>query len=141
MDRTSAALERQAFSDRLAAALNAAGYSPRPGDVAVEFNKRARGASVTIFAVRKWLNGNAIPTQEKIHVFAAWLGVTAHWLRFGDTDPREDTAQRCGENLRARERKLLADILLLDEQSRAVLDELVASLLKHYITKPTAPPQ
>jgi hypothetical protein len=137
MDRISAAIERQAFSARLTDALNAAGYSVRPSEVAVEFNNRARGTSVTIFAVRKWLNGSAIPTQEKIHVFAAWLGVTAHWLRFGDADPREEAAECMGENLSARERRLLADILLLDKKSRAVLDELVASLLKHYVTKHT----
>ncbi len=33
---------------------------------------------------RKWLLGEAIPTQEKLIVLAAMLGVQPDWLRYGD---------------------------------------------------------
>lgn len=32
---------------------------------------------------RRWLNGDALPAQDKLRVLAEWLGVGAEWLRFG----------------------------------------------------------
>jgi transcriptional regulator with XRE-family HTH domain len=42
-----------------------------------------RGVQVTVHAARKWLLGEAIPTQDKLQALAAWLGVEPNWLRFG----------------------------------------------------------
>lgn len=43
-------------------------------------------------AARKWLKGEAIPTQDKIHILARWIGVSPQWLRFGEAgDPLDET--------------------------------------------------
>ena len=77
-------LEREDFSGRLQQALRNAEYSPEsPTQLARKFNMRFAGRPVTVHAARKWLVGEAIPTQEKLRTLADWLGVPADWLRFG----------------------------------------------------------
>jgi len=43
---------------------------------------RYRGNPVSTQAVRKWLSGSALPSQDKIRASGLWLEVSAHWLRF-----------------------------------------------------------
>src|SRR3954451_8373270 len=77
-------IERESFSERLQMALRNAEYSPdSPTQLAREFNIRFDGRPITVHAARKWLVGEAIPTQEKLRTLAQWLGVPAEWLRFG----------------------------------------------------------
>lgn len=77
--------ERVAFSQRLALALGQAGLLPcTASKLAREFNLIHSSTPVTLHAARKWLIGEAIPTQEKLKVLAAWLGVSAVWLRYGE---------------------------------------------------------
>lgn len=78
--------ERQHFSHRLQERLRKAGVPVRASTVAHEFNLRADGATVTTHAVRKWLVGDAIPTHERLLILAAWLGVHASWLLYGDAE-------------------------------------------------------
>ena len=40
------------------------------------------GPPITVHAARKWLVGDAIPTQDKMRALAQWLAVPADWLRF-----------------------------------------------------------
>lgn len=84
---------RQAFAQRLAQALHQGGRSASPSALAVEFNARFKGPRVHLSSCRKWLTGEAIPTQEKLVVLASMLGVTADWLRYGD----ETRVRRCPE--------------------------------------------
>lgn len=49
-----------------------------------EFNLRYWGRSVSFQVVRRWLRGEVVPTQDRLQVLAEWLGVDAHWLRFGE---------------------------------------------------------
>jgi len=79
--------EQQAFSKRLKEAMRRAQVGSRGATyIAREFNLRYHGDPVTAQAVRKWLTGAALPSQDKIRVLAHWLDVSAQWLRFGDTD-------------------------------------------------------
>lgn len=55
-----------------------------PTRLAREFNRRYPGAPVTLHATRKWLNGEALPSQDKLCVLAGWLGMEPGWLRFGE---------------------------------------------------------
>lgn len=78
--------EKADFSKRLAIALQRAGVdSTSPTKLAIAFNLKHRGQSVSTQAVHKWLSGTAIPGQDKILTFAKWLRVTPEWLRYGDT--------------------------------------------------------
>lgn len=83
--------ENQAFKRRLAEALRQADLDRAgPSRVAREFNLRYQGPPVSAQAVRKWLSGHALPSQDKLRVLAAWLEVAPHWLRFGEA-PAEAT--------------------------------------------------
>lgn len=109
--------ERTAFSQRLALALRQAEMLPCTASrLANEFNRVHSGAPITLHAARKWLIGESIPTQEKLKVLAAWLGVSAVWLRYGEeigtTAPRKS--------------------LRVDEKTQRDLDEKVSRLNRHH---------
>ena len=75
---------REDFSKRLREAFQRSGVNiDSPTRLASEFSARYAGNKVSQQAVRKWLNGEAIPSQEKIQVLAAWLSVGTEWLRYG----------------------------------------------------------
>jgi transcriptional regulator with XRE-family HTH domain len=85
--------EKQGFSRRLKEAMRRAQIGSRGAThLAREFNLRYHGDPVTAQAVRKWLTGAALPSQDKIRALARWLDVSMHWLRFGDVDRREERA-------------------------------------------------
>lgn len=127
-----AAAERREFGLRLTAALAAAGVPANPGLLLAAFNRLDPRMQVTVFAVRKWLSGGAIPTQEKLQLLADWLGVSKQWLRFGESGPAEWQACQSGAGLLPRDKRLLDDVHRLDELSRQVLEDLVTSLLLHF---------
>ena len=131
MDSRIAFIERQDFSDRLKQTLTAAGYSLRPTAFSKEFNLRADGAMVTVHAARKWLYGEAIPTQEKIHILSRWLGVPASWLRFGDADNSAYALIGTGDELpNSADLLLLRDLHLLSGDEQQVVRDLVSLLLR-----------
>lgn len=119
--------ERVKFQARLAKSLRFAGYShDSPTQLAREFNFRFSGRPVTIHAARKWLVGESIPTQDKLRILAQWLGVTAEWLRFGDTD-QPGIQQKAAPN--SEESKLLADLMLLDPYHRKLAHDFISMLV------------
>ena len=125
--------ERESFSERLQQALKNAHYSPdSPTRLAREFNIRFDGRPITVHAARKWLVGEAIPTQEKLRMIAQWLGVAAEWLRFGG--PESTTSN--GESGSALTRfdsvdvKLVADLQHLDEHHRQIAREFIRMLVR-----------
>ncbi|WP_319001093.1 transcriptional regulator [Halomonas sp. SBBP1] len=75
--------EKIMFAERLKAALEAAGYEARPSVLEREFNLRYWGKPITFQAVRRWLRGDSIPSQDKLQVLARWLLVDPHHLRYG----------------------------------------------------------
>lgn len=130
--------ERESFSERLQQALKNAHYSPdSPTRLAREFNIRFEGRPITVHAARKWLVGEAIPTQEKLRMIAQWLGVPADWLRFGGA---EHTAAGSDTNGSARfesaDVKLIADLQRLDEHHRQLAREFIRMLVRMNHQKP-----
>ena len=85
----SSLLEKKSFSERLLSALSQAGYSSGPTALAKEFNLRFSGAEISVQSANNWLQGKAIPSQEKLSILALWLGVSSQWLRFGEHLPDE----------------------------------------------------
>lgn len=120
-----AIIERRNFSRRLGKLLTQSGYpSNSPTWLAQEFNKRFSGPSVTLHAVRKWIQGESIPSQEKLKTLASWLGVSPEWLRYGELPSiPDDTAKNPLIDL-----ALLKRIANLSPEHRQVVDDLVASL-------------
>src|SRR3954464_12194717 len=115
--------ERESFSQRLQQALKNAHYSPdSPTRLAREFNIRFDGRPITVHAARKWLVGEAIPTQEKLRMIAQWLGVPAEWLRFGGGDAvvGGDANGSHLSRFESADVKLIADLQRLDEHHRQI---------------------
>ena len=92
-------LGKRSLSRRLKEALRRVGDDgSSPTRLAREFNRRYPGAPVTLHATRKWLNGEALPSQDKLRVLAEWLGMEPGWLRFGEGDAGEAAAYRVRES-------------------------------------------
>jgi hypothetical protein len=72
------------FSKRLALALDVIGVPLSPTILQREYNSRSNQPPITVHAARKWLMGQAIPTQDRVQILAEWLNVSASWLRFGE---------------------------------------------------------
>lgn len=124
-------LERKKFGERLLDLLGNQGYSSSPTDVAREFNARFAGEAVTVYAVRKWLLGEAIPTQEKMVVIAKWLGASVQWLRFGEPGPsasENPSKHNASHVLSAAEKRILSELRQLGDHDREMAYEFVSML-------------
>lgn len=121
--------EHEGFSQRLQQALRNENHPPDSGTrLAKEFNRRFPGKPITPHAARKWLIGEAIPTQEKLVALANWLGVSAGWLRYGNrTDTQETTST---PRLEPSEVKLLRDLRMLDDRHRLLVREFIRMLIR-----------
>ena len=83
--------EKSAFAKRLKESLRKADVDPRSSTrVAREFNLRYPGDPISTQAVRKWLEAESLPSQDKLRAIALWLDVSAQWLRFGDSERKDD---------------------------------------------------
>lgn len=79
--------EKVAFGKRLTRLLSEAEIgTASPTLVAREFNRRHPGKPVTVQAVRKWIDGEAIPAGDKIRTLAKWLKASPHWLHYGENE-------------------------------------------------------
>lgn len=124
-------IEREDFSSRLQQSMRNAAYSPEsPTQLAREFNVRFTGSPITVHAARKWLVGEAIPTQEKLRTLAYWLGVSAEWLRFGGAEASgvsgsgEMTARFASDDV-----KLISDLQRLDVHYHIIAREIIRMLV------------
>jgi transcriptional regulator with XRE-family HTH domain len=127
--------ERRDFSQRLKQALRLAEYvADSPTQLAREFNLRFAGRPVTIHAVRKWLVGEAIPTQEKLLVLAQWLGVSAQWLRFGGDDAQaSSTADKNPQSfapIEPRDLAILESLQRLDDKQQQIVRTVIRLLVQ-----------
>jgi len=81
---TTSEQQRIAFSKRLTQELKRIGQPVgSPTQIARTFNQHFSGQPVSAQTIRKWLLAEAVPTQPKLLALAAWLGVSAQWLRYG----------------------------------------------------------
>ena len=123
------AQERALFSERLQLALRNADHSPSsPTQLAREFNAHFAGNPITVHAARKWLQGESIPTQDKLRALASWLEVPTEWLRFGGG--AEQRAKGYSGSGSATDGKVMRCLEQLDEPQKIVALELVRSLVR-----------
>ncbi|NLD14753.1 MAG: transcriptional regulator [Gammaproteobacteria bacterium] len=66
---------RQVFAQELARAMERMGYEPRASVLERQFNLRYQGEPVTYHGVRRWLQGETLPTADKLQLLAGWLGL------------------------------------------------------------------
>lgn len=119
--------EKTAFAQRLADAMRAAGYEPRPAVLEREFNLRYWGKPVTLQGVRRWLCGETLPQQEKLQVLAEWLGVEPQLLRFGEGSGYRVSEPRGAwdASISAEERRVLQRYLALPVERRKVVAQVI----------------
>jgi transcriptional regulator with XRE-family HTH domain len=124
--------EKAEFSQRLKTALKGAGVRTASSTkLAIDFNLHHQGKPITTQAAHKWLNGNAIPSQDKLRTLAVWLNVSSEWLRYGAADKKPETQLR--QNIPpylTLEEQLLIDFQRLNDANQAVVREMAAMLLR-----------
>jgi transcriptional regulator with XRE-family HTH domain len=101
------------FSKRLIWALEVLGITPSPTILQREYNSISNQPAITIHAARKWLMGEAIPTQGRIQILAEWLNVSQSWLRFGEQESENKTT-----DMTAQEWRLVKGFRRLTEKQR-----------------------
>ena len=126
--------EKQDFSDRLRAALRAAGYEARPSVVEHEFNLRWWGRSISMQTAWSWLNAKSIPSQDKLQTLAEWLKVEPQILRFGEGIAKsvKQYRERWDEKLTHQERETVDAFLQLPAPQRKVVREVILTFAKVY---------
>jgi len=118
--------EKADFAARLRNALTAAGIEQSAAVVEKRFNARFNGPPVTAQAVSMWLNGRAIPRQDKMRVLAAIVGLNPHELQYG--------GRRLGEGrgrwdaLHVHDRAMVDAYLNLPAAQRKLVRDLVTVL-------------
>lgn len=126
--------EKLSFSRRFKEAMRKArSDSESPTKIAREFNLRFDGDPVTAQAVRKWLDGRALPSQDKVRALAAWLEVSPQWLRFGGGEDRKDghaLARQETAGYSVDHAWVAKKFELLGEQHKKMVLEMVRALLR-----------
>lgn len=124
--------EKAEFSQRLRKCMEDAGYTVRPIVLEREFNQRYWGQPVTVQAVRRWLRGEAIPSQDKMQVLAEWLNVEPHFLRYGEQVSGRVKAKqkRWDEGIGHQEREVFEAFLSLPVAQRKVVREVILAFVK-----------
>jgi transcriptional regulator with XRE-family HTH domain len=97
-----------------------------------EFNLHWSGKPVRRQTAWKWLNGEAIPTQDKLQELAKWLKLDTQQLRFGDhvhTHLR-DAQKRWDEGVGYLERETFDAFLKLPAPQRKIIREVILTFAK-----------
>lgn len=126
--------EKSEFSERLRAALKAAGLPVRPSLLEREFNARWPGAPISTQAAWSWLNARAIPSQDKLQVLAEWLHVEPEVLRFGERVRQavRDHRQRWDDAVGYAERETFDAFLRLPAPQRKLIREVIFAFAEVY---------
>ena len=121
------------FAQRLSAAMQAAGYEAKPSVLERDFNQRYWGRSMTLHGVRRWLQGETLPSADKVRVLAEWLGVLPHELHYGvDIVQKVKDKKERWETVGYQERDLFEVFLSLDPPQRKVVREVILAFAKAY---------
>ena len=105
-----------------------AGYEPRPSVLFKLFNSRYRGESVSFQSAYRWLNGRAIPVQDKLQVLSHVLGVEPHTLRYGTSSRVAESRVAWAAAIRPLDREAIDAYLALPAPHRKIVRELIAAL-------------
>lgn len=126
--------EKKAFSERLRTAMKAQGFDVSGAVLEREFNLRWSGTPVRRQTAWKWLNAEAIPTQDKLQELAKWLKVEPHHLRFGGHVLRNVRAQqkRWDEGAGYLERETFEAFLMLPAPQRKIIREVIQTFATVY---------
>ena len=117
--------QRMLFSRRLISSLEILDVRASPTIVQREYNIRSNQPPITSHAARKWLMGEAIPTQDRLQVLADWLSVSPSWLRYGEDDI---DGKKKARDMTAQEWRLVQGFRRLTEKQKAGLLAFVVAI-------------
>ena len=120
--------EKAEFAARLRAALKDAHVEASASVLEKRFNARYDGPSVTAQAISGWLNGKAMPKQDKIRVLAAIVGMEPHELQFGGKARVGEGRAQWADALSTQERAMLDAFLSLPIAQRKLVRDLILAL-------------
>ena len=122
--------ERDEFAKRLKHAMRAVGLDPRPSVLFLQFNAHYKGDSVSFQTISRWLNGLALPGQDKVQTLASLLGIEPHVLRFGPGAKIKvgETGSAWPDAFDIHDRGMVDAYLTLTVPQRKLVRELVAAL-------------
>ena len=131
--------EKREFSERLRAAMQAQKLEVSGSVLEREFNHRWLGKPVRRQTVWKWLNGEAIPTQDKMQELAKWLKLDPHRLRYGDHVQAHLRVEQkhWDEGVGYLERETFNAFLKLPAPQRKIIREVILTFSQVY-PEPTA---
>lgn len=135
MDATNEKLRGQ-FSERLKREFKRLGLPlTSPTNITGEFNKRYPGKKIVPQTMRKWLGGEAMPTQEKLLALAEWFEVSPQWLRFGTgsrSEKRTNEIAAVSPDQSRPELVVIFDMLTrLSNSNLKLAENLIRSLIDH----------
>jgi len=124
--------EKAAFAARLRQAMIDAGFEPRTTVLEKGFNSHYWGRSVTFQAVHRWLNGQSIPSQDKLQALARWLNIEPHVLRFGEGPIKaiQEKRRRWDEGMGYQEREMFEAFLNLPTHQQKAVREIILGLVQ-----------
>lgn len=124
--------EKKEFSERLRSAMKAQRLDISGAVLEREFNLHWSGKPVRRQTAWKWLNGEAIPTQDKLQALAKWLKLDSHHLRFGDGVQTHLRAEqkRWDDGAGYLERETFDAFLKLPAPQRKLIREIILTFAK-----------
>ena len=134
--------EKKEFSERLRAAMKAQNLEASGSVLEREFGARWLGKPVRRQTVWKWLNGQAIPTQDKLQELAKLLKLDPQRLRYGDHVQKQLRAEqkRWDEGMGYMERETFDAFLQLPAPQRKLIREVILTFAKVHVTGAAATP-
>ncbi len=92
------------------------------------------GTPLPFQGVRRWLKGEALPSDDKLEVLADWLKVDKRYLRFGAGEKQVKTLTKPSilSQLTTEEIEILKVFLSLDARKRKVVAEVIKALAETY---------
>lgn len=120
---------REEFSRRLRKALQDRGFRiESPTRLAQEFNGDYPDRRVTPQAVRKWLNGEAIPSHDKVRALAEWLEVSPNWLHHGEGGAGHGAQQPTAPYRNLPDQELIRRYRKLNARQQQAVGEIITAL-------------
>lgn len=124
--------EKKEFSERLRAAMKTQKLEVSGAVLEREFNLHWSGTPVRRQTAWKWLNGEAIPTQDRLQELAKLLKLDPHRLRFGDHVQAHLLAEQRNWDIGAGyvERETFNAFLKLPAPQRKIIREVILAFAK-----------
>lgn len=132
MDSVLSMNAKDEFSERLRQAMTAAGLAISSRELERAFNRKWKGTPISVQAVWGWMNGGAIPRNDRLQVLAKLLRVDPHALLYGASESTSAAERRreWEDKLTYAERESIEAFLRLPTPQRLVVRDVIATYAK-----------